>query len=277
MRTPRRIARTIFTPVTIMVVSHSRARTFGFRVPRIGLAVSLLAFSLGSAYILRSSVRTVEYDAMKTRLSLLTAEFHEMNAAMRSIRSAEGQFRKLFSLGSKTEVLEAFRTEDAGSLDMEELKKKIRETMDSVSGIRKYVAAQRDLYLATPAGWPSPGRISSGYGGRDHPSTGERKFHYGIDISVPSGTPVRATADGITVFSGWTEGSGYTVVIEHGHGFTTAYGHSEKNLVSAGRTVKRGEAIALSGSTGVSTGPHVHYEVWKNGQRVDPSAFLARR
>ncbi len=106
--------------------------------------------------------------------------------------------------------------------------------------------------------------------------SGKPSFHSGLDISVPHGTHVKATADGIVSFSGWTAGSGHTVVIEHGHGFSTAYAHNKQNLVKVGQRVKRREAIAVSGSTGVSTGPHVHYEIWKNGHHVNPAAYLER-
>jgi murein DD-endopeptidase MepM/ murein hydrolase activator NlpD len=98
-----------------------------------------------------------------------------------------------------------------------------------------------------------------------------------VDISVPVDTGVRATADGIVSFAGWTEGSGIVVVVEHGHGFSTAYAHNRKSLVRVGDRLRRGDVVAMSGSTGVSTGPHVHYEIWKNGRHVDPVAFQARR
>ena len=107
--------------------------------------------------------------------------------------------------------------------------------------------------------------------------SGKPNFHSGTDLSVPQGASVRATADGIVSFSGWTAGSGNTVVIEHGHGFSTAYAHNQKALVTVGQRVVRGDPVALSGSTGISTGPHVHYEIWKNGRHTDPAGFLARR
>jgi murein DD-endopeptidase MepM/ murein hydrolase activator NlpD len=98
-----------------------------------------------------------------------------------------------------------------------------------------------------------------------------------VDISVPPGSEVKATADGIVSFAGWAENSGIVVVVEHGRGFSTAYAHSQKALVRVGQRVARGETIALSGSTGVSTGPHVHYEIWKNGRHTEPASYLARR
>ena len=99
-------------------------------------------------------------------------------------------------------------------------------------------------------------------------------MHTGIDIRVPSGSPIEATAPGIVSFSSWTSDSGYIVVVEHGHGFSTAYAHNKKNHVAVGQKVKKGEVIANSGSTGITTGAHLHYEVWKDGRQVNPSLYL---
>jgi murein DD-endopeptidase MepM/ murein hydrolase activator NlpD len=233
-------------------------------------------FLLGTAYVFAVSVRTMEYYRMKDNLFRISSRLQELNATMDSLKRAEEQFRKLFSLKSKNEVLETFHYEDEGSLDMEALKKQIDEKMESVAEIRKTISAQKDIHLATPSGWPVPGPVSSGYGYREHPKSGDRKFHSGMDISVPQGTRVKATADGIVSFSGWSEGGGNTVVLEHGHGFSTAYAHNQRNLVRVGQRVRREDVIALSGATGISTGPHVHYEIWKNGRHVNPDGYLAR-
>jgi murein DD-endopeptidase MepM/ murein hydrolase activator NlpD len=109
---------------------------------------------------------------------------------------------------------------------------------------------------------------------REHPQFGGRKMHTGIDITMPTGTPLHATADGVVSFAARSGGNGNIVVIEHGHGLTTVYAHASKTTVKAGQAVKRGDVIALSGSTGISTGPHLHYEVWRNGQSVNPAPFL---
>lgn len=267
----------IFTPVTIMVVPHSRVSPLRLRVPSVGIFLSIVMFVVGTAYVFAASVRTIEYYTMKDRLDRVSANIQEMNATIQSLKLAEEQFRKLFSMKSKKEVFETFQVEDTGSLDMEGLKKQIDESMESVADIREYIAAEKDIYLATPLGWPAPGTISSGYGTREHPVSGARKFHSGVDISVPRGTAARATADGIASYSGRSAGSGNTVVIEHGHGFSTAYAHNERNLVTVGQRVKRGDVIAVSGSTGISTGPHIHYEIWKNGRHVNPNSYLAGR
>jgi len=274
---PKKFLKLIVTPITIMMVPHSRTKTFSVRIPFAGIALSVIMFLVGTAYLGAVSVRTIEYYKMRERLSYVTSQFVELKTTMYSLKLAEDEFRKLFALKSKTAVLEKADFSDTGSLDMEILRKQIGESMESVIDIKKYIAEQKDIYLATPVGWPAPGLISSSYGYRAHPKYGDEKFHSGLDISVPLETPVKATADGIVSFAGWTPGGGNTVVVEHGHGFSTAYAHNRKMLVKVGQRVTRGEKIALSGSTGVSTGPHIHYEVWKNGRHVNPNTFLSRR
>ncbi len=277
MNRARMFLKRIFTPMTILLVPHSRTRPLSIRVPVVAVAASVCLFLIGTACVVAVSVRTVEYHRMRTRLSHVSAQFLEMQGTMLSLKQAEKDFRKLFSLKSKSAVLESSDTGDTGSLDMEVLREQIEAAMRSVSDIRRYIAEQKDIHLATPVGWPVAGTLSSSYGYRNHPVLEEKKFHTGVDISVPSGSEVKATADGIVSFAGWTERSGIVVVAEHGHGFSTAYAHNRKALVRVGQHVARGEAIAQSGSTGLSTGPHVHYEIWRNGRHTNPIGYLAGR
>lgn len=277
MNRARMFLKRIFTPVTILLVPHSRTRSIGIRVPVVAVAASVCLFLIGTAFVVSVSVRAVEYRRMQERLSHVSAQFLEMKGTMESLKVAEKDFRKLFSLKSKTAVLESADPGDAGSLDMEVLRGEIAAAMQSVSEIRGYIAEQKDLHLATPVGWPVDGRVSSSYGYRNHPVHEEKKFHTGVDISSPPGSEVKATANGIVSFAGWTENSGIVVVAEHGHGFSTAYAHNRKALVRVGQRIARGDVIAQSGSTGVSTGPHVHYEIWRNGRHTDPVGYLARR
>jgi murein DD-endopeptidase MepM/ murein hydrolase activator NlpD len=273
----RILLKRLFTPVTILLVPHSRTRPVSIRVPVLALAGSAFLCLVGTAFVGAVFVRAVEYERMRDRLAYLSGQFQEMKGTMLSLKQAEQDFRRIFSLRSKNAVLESADFSDSGSLDMEVLSEQIEAAMESVAGIRKYIAGQKDLYLATPVGMPVSGTLSSSYGNRKHPVRAEERFHTGVDISVPVGTGVQATADGIVSFSGWTENSGIVVVLEHGHGFSTAYAHNRKALVRVGDRAKRGDPVALSGSTGVSTGPHVHYEIWKNGRHIDPVAYLARR
>lgn len=126
-----------------------------------------------------------------------------------------------------------------------------------------------------PSGRPvRNGWVSSGYGMRTDPFTGKKEFHEGIDFAGKKGSRVLAVADGIVSWVGWRNGYGKLVEITHGNGFVTRYAHNEKLLVSVGETVKKGQTIALMGSTGRSTGPHVHFEVVHNDRQVNPAKYV---
>jgi murein DD-endopeptidase MepM/ murein hydrolase activator NlpD len=132
------------------------------------------------------------------------------------------------------------------------------------------------LRLASiPAGLPVDGYFTDGFGIRRNPfGDGNREFHEGIDIAVDFGTPVSATADGLVIWAAPHSGYGNLVALYHSNGITTRYAHLSKITVEAGQRVKRGELIGHAGSTGRSTGPHVHYEVRENDQPVDPTRFV---
>jgi murein DD-endopeptidase MepM/ murein hydrolase activator NlpD len=273
----RRWLKKVHTPVTIMVIPHSRSNSRSIKMPFIAIVLVFVLSSLGVVYTVSLSVHVVEYCRMKQQYASMNKEFKEMASTMSALKESESQFRQLFSLGSKKEILNKYTPDEGGSIDLEELKKQISSSTESVKEIKVYLAEQRDRFLATPQGWPAEGRISSGFGMREHPKYGVRKFHTGADISLTQGTPLHATAAGIVSFADRSAGNGNIVVVEHGEGYSTVYAHNSQNLVHPGQKVKRGDVIAYSGSTGVSTGPHVHYEVWKNGKSVNPEPFLKGR
>jgi len=266
-----------FTPVTIMLVPHSKSKPWNFKMPFIGIFTSVVLCCFGIVYILSVAVNTFEYYRMKEKLNYYSQQFAELNTTISAIKRAEHEFKRLFSLGSKEKVLQNVDTSDSGSIDMETLKKQINKTIESVGDIREYLKIKRDIYVATPKGFPVSGDISSPFGHREHPMTGRDDFHAGIDISTTPGNPVKATADGIVSFSGRSGGSGNLVVLEHGHGFSTFYAHNRTIHVKVGQKVKRGDVISYAGSTGNSTGPHVHYEIWKDGKPVNPINYLKGR
>ena len=115
--------------------------------------------------------------------------------------------------------------------------------------------------------------VASGWGFRIHPIYHTRKFHYGMDFSAKTGTDVFATGNAKVVYVGWRQGFGNTVILDHGYGYQTLYGHLFKSLVRVGQKVQRGDVIALVGNTGASVGPHLHYEVHQNGRPVDPRNY----
>ncbi len=122
--------------------------------------------------------------------------------------------------------------------------------------------------------WPVNGVITSDFGWRNHPIFGRQILHSGVDFGVDEGTPVHAADGGVVVYSGWMDGYGYAVVVDHGNGMSTLYGHNSDLAVSEGQTVSKGSVIAYAGSTGNSTGPHVHFEVRVNGDPVNPLGYL---
>jgi murein DD-endopeptidase MepM/ murein hydrolase activator NlpD len=263
-----------FTPVTIMLIPHSKTRPVNFKVPFIGMFTTIVLCCLGIVFILSIAVDTFEYYRMKDKLNYYSQQFLELNKTMTALKKAENEFKRLFSLKSREKVLENLDTSDSGSIDMENLKHQIKSTVESVGEIKDYLRTQRDIYVATPKGSPVVGKISSHYGQREHPRSGEENFHSGIDLSSSPGNPVKATADGIVSFSGWSGGSGNLVVLEHGHGFSTFYAHNRSIPVKVAKKVKRGDIIGYVGSTGYSTGPHVHYEIWKDGKPINPVNYL---
>jgi len=271
------LIRKAFTPITIMFIPHSDVKALRIKVPSIGVLASVVLWFIGMGYVFSIAVDAFEYNRMKENLNYYSGQFIEMKKTMVSLKNAENEFRKLFSFKTKESVLEHIDTSDNGSIDMETLKDQIKLTMESVGEIKDYLSQQKDLYLATPIGWPVSGRISSPYGYRDHPKTGLKDFHSGMDIASDPGTPVKATADGIVSFAGWSGGSGNLVALEHGLGFSTYYAHNRQVIVKAGQKVKRGDILGYVGSTGNSTGPHLHYEIWKEGRSLNPSTYVEGR
>ena len=122
--------------------------------------------------------------------------------------------------------------------------------------------------------WPISGPITSPFGWRVHPITGTQKFHSGVDIGADYGVPIHAAQSGTVEYAGWVSGYGNTVIINHGGGITTLYGHNQSLAVSAGQSVSQGQVISYCGSTGNSTGPHCHFEVRQNGEPVSPYSYL---
>ena len=134
-------------------------------------------------------------------------------------------------------------------------------------------------YSGAPAGpggmiWPLSGPVTSEFGWRTHPIFGTARFHSGLDIGGDYGLPIYAAASGTVIHAGWISGYGNTVIIDHGGGVTTLYGHNDSLNVGVGQTVSQGQVIAMCGSTGNSTGPHCHFEVRENGEPVSPYSYL---
>ena len=155
------------------------------------------------------------------------------------------------------------------------VKQEIEERKESVQKIKSYIKQKLQKENSVPNIWPTvSGFISSGYGYRIHPIKKVMFFHKGIDISVPVGKPVIATADGVVKYANWLGGYGKIIILSHGYGYTTYYAHLSSILVEKGTKVFRGDKIGLVGSTGLSTGPHLHYEIRYNNKDVNPIDYI---
>ncbi|MBO5515709.1 MAG: peptidoglycan DD-metalloendopeptidase family protein [Schwartzia sp.] len=153
------------------------------------------------------------------------------------------------------------------------------ELIAASAEVERLIQASRYRYQFPGGGsgamiWPLVGEITSEYGWRTHPIYGDSRYHSGMDIGGDYGDPIVAAAAGIVTYSGWISGYGYAVIIDHGGGISTLYGHNEALAVAEGQTVSQGQVIAYCGSTGNSTGPHCHFEVREGGEPVDPMGYL---
>lgn len=263
--------------MTVMFIPHHCGKPFSIKLPSIGIVAIAVLVCAGLAYTFSISIVALQYHKMNEKLSAYSRDFFEMRDTIVSLKKSEAEFRKLFSFTGKEDVLKNMEVPDEGELDVQTLKKQITETMSSVKEIQEYLSSQKNLYDDTPRGWPTGGYVSSPFGPREEPFTGKPEFHTGVDISTPAGTPVRATANGIVTIAAVAGGSGNLVVLEHGFGYSSFYAHNSRILVHTGQVVKRNDVIALSGSSGHSTGPHLHYEVWKDKKPINPEPFLEGR
>lgn len=160
------------------------------------------------------------------------------------------------------------------TLVVQDLQQQAVAREQSLIALRDTLAARNAKINATPSIWPTNGDVTSRFGWRGSPWGGGSDWHPGIDIANSAGTEIVATADGEVTYSGWYSGYGKLIIINHGNGIETLYGHCSELLVGVGERVNKGQIIALMGNTGLSTGPHLHYEVRVHGSAVNPASFL---
>ncbi len=223
--------------------------------------------------------------SLQKQISRLEQEIASLSASDNQLRLAVNlpviseEEQRMGTGGNRTGTLIASRKSSARLLAMTEkkidkLSLKIEQQKDSHKKIRDTWDKNQALFASIPALKPINGKITSGFGTRRHPIYKRRIHHDGIDFSAPSGTNVYAPGNGIVHSTGYDFGYGKKVVIDHGFGYKTVYAHLSKSLVKKGQRITRGDVIALSGNTGISTGPHLHYEIHKNNRKINPSAYF---
>jgi murein DD-endopeptidase MepM/ murein hydrolase activator NlpD len=221
-------------------------------------------------------------DAMAMRLGQMNAHVIRLDALgkrltdMANIDQAEFDFDSAPPTGGpESEGLGAQIPDLSNMLEAMERKVDLRDAQ--LAALENVILARDLKAQIRPEGRPvTKGFVSSFFGERQDPFTGHQAFHKGVDFAGAAGSEVVAVAAGIVTWAGKRAGYGALVEISHGDGYITRYGHNQRNLVTVGQTVTRGEPIALMGSSGRSTGPHVHFEVLRNGRQVNPATFIGR-
>ncbi len=219
-----------------------------------------------------------EVNAIAARVGELQAQANRLNALgdrltrVGKLKDGEFNFSDLPGQGGSESASDVPASDLLSSL--ETLQGQFDQSGRQLDVLEAMLFDQKLENQRTPAGMPAPGYISSGYGGRSDPFGRGRSHHLGIDIDANSGDPVTAAAEGVVSFSGVRSGYGNVVEIDHGNGYTTLYAHNSRNLVRVGDVIRVGQLIAKVGSTGRSTGSHLHFEVHVNGRPVNPRQYL---
>lgn len=211
-----------------------------------------------------------ERDLIETKKSTLESHESKMNGMLKNMEVKQNELE--VSRGEMTRLKEKVLQDNA------EIEKQIDELNKYAESIAAEIRRKQSSgeYRGGKMAWPTPGytRITSPFGFRIHPILKSRKLHTGIDIAIPSGKNIVAAGDGEVIHSGWLGGYGKVIMLDHGGGIVTLYAHNSSLVVKEDDAVKRGDVIAKAGSTGLSTGPHLHFEVRRNGEFVDPIPWV---
>lgn len=210
--------------------------------------------------------KQLEVAAQKNRIALITEQLMTQKATYEN--KAQTEKILVTRLNSDRQALEAAEQQLADESQ--------RISQDIQQRLAARIAFPSTSFLRGTGRFivPSDGPLTSSFGWRTHPILGTSRFHNGLDFGAEHGSPIRAADNGVVIAAGWEGGYGNTVIIDHGNGLSTLYGHASELYVAVGQPVQRGQVVAAIGSTGLSTGPHLHFEVRQQGEPMDPIAFL---
>ncbi len=215
--------------------------------------------------------RVNEVNTLKKQMDTLLALFNKQNHSDIKITTSRGNARVAVGSGTPS-ISEITSVRELDEND--EIAQQIQKNIALYSSLISKVEAEIKAQDSTPDQLPAPGTITSTFGFRDDPFNRGVKPHEGIDIDNASGTPIKAAGAGVVTFTGYTNGYGNTIVISHGSGYQTKYAHLSGIGVNTGDTVKKGQVIGSMGSSGRSTGSHLHFEVLRNGALIDPETVI---
>lgn len=282
---------------TFIVVPHARAQFRKIKVPvrlaRWGvgaMAVALLGV-LGMALTWSSlAAEVVDLRDVREENAALLVQTEEFQRSALRLRAEVDVLRRTVTKLGVMAGLDETLPEDShvglggatgldllppsASLSLEDTERTVADLASRSEELATFYEDQQVLLASTPSIWPVRGYLSSRFGNRSDPFTGQKDFHPGIDISTPHGTKVKAPADGVVVAAKKMGAYGQAIVINHGHGMMTRYGHLAGFNVRPGQKVKRGDVIGYVGNTGRSTSPHLHYEVWVRDRTQNPIHYI---
>jgi len=279
--------------VTVLGVLVAAAAGVGFWYGRASVPSSLVSEQMVPVFeaMLEEERRTLEtarresqaqLDVLAGRIGELQAEILRLNALGGRLVETAGLDAEEFDFESSPPLGGPVNARVTNTIDLSELLREVTDLSVLINDRRHKLKQLERMIVeeglgkhAIPSGWPvRSGYITSGFGYRMHPILKKYHLHSGVDFAGKRGAPIFATADGIVIFSGWESGYGRIVKIRHMDGLVTCYAHNQKNLVEKGDLVKRGQTIAKLGSSGRSTGPHVHFEVRRHGKAINPMSYV---
>jgi murein DD-endopeptidase MepM/ murein hydrolase activator NlpD len=273
----------------IVVLAHSlHGRIQRVHVPHkfvysvIGVVAALLLVIFGAAgSYARMLTKVSNYNSLQKEAQALRDRYDNLQ---KKVRQTNEQMASLQMLADEVTTAYGVRKQLAGSPDLiaeAPLVPTLGESLAEFNYLRttNLVSRSRNIFArlnvnVLPSSWPVMGRLGDGFGTRHDPFSGEGAMHTGIDIATTYGTPVKVTADGIIRHASWYSGYGQCVIVDHGNGYQTLYGHLSKIDVMEGQEIRQGEPVGRVGSTGRSTGSHLHYEVRIHSTPVNPYRFL---
>lgn len=225
-----------------------------------------------------------DIDALTRRLGLMQGHITRLDALGQKLVDMAGLDSDEFNFDAVPALGGPDAQDNYQSLNIPELTKAISRLVEQIEDREQQLTVLEQLVMnrnlaaeVLPSGRPvTKGFISSGYGSRISSFTGKQQFHKGVDFAGKANSEIIVVAGGVVTYSGRQSGYGYVLEVSHGDGYSTRYAHNAKNLVGVGDAVKKGQVIALMGSTGRSTGPHVHFEVLKNGTQINPGKYIVK-
>lgn len=290
--------RNLLEELTLIIIPNSSRRTINFRINQKIIITSILIITV---FLLYFAYLSYKYYASKSdfdniskikeesqskdrTIEMLNKELEKLQTHQFEIEQKQEQLKKMMGIKnteipkSKNEFTGQGGEDIANVADLDyyyTYMDTIETTNLELDEMFKLLEGKQEYYRHMPNQWPAQGEITSNYGMRKSPFGGNKhSFHDGVDIANQSGTPIIAAADGTVIFAGYMPVYGKTILIEHSSLYTTKYGHNSVLLIKEGEEVKKGQIIAKMGNTGRSTGPHLHFTIYKNGQTQNPLLYL---